>query len=799
MQDLAGAARRARRTPFFFLAAAGLLALAVAGNTAMFMLTDALLLRPMPIRAEETVVTLHTVRDDSPRGPLSIALVQSLEGAPSFAQTAAYFPYSANLTGAGDAERLQGMRVTGNYFDVLGAAAALGRVLQAADARAPVVVISDGLWKRRFGAAPDAVGKELLLNGERATVVGVLPAGFPIQVRDTDVIAPWDPAGDPRRTNPALAFLRVTARMAPGVSRDQAAQDLDARLRQFRETYPQTAFSTQGRVVPLREDLIGGSPRLMWMLSAGMAIVLLIAAANLANLLLVNGAGRLREFSTRRALGATRPRLLAQVRTELLLLAAAGIAAGIALAPSIVALLLRWGGRALPVFSQPRLDLTAIAVAIACGLLVTAAAGIIPALQLTAGRHAEAAQRGSTLGGRRLRAAFVCAEVALTVLLVIGAGLLVRSFIAVQRIETGFQSSGVFTMRLSLPRPRYPKTADIVRFHESLAERLRALPGATVVASASIVPMNNWLATSGIRPPGLEGIDDRAWPDAHYRMVSSDYFSALGIPLIDGRAFTDADRAGTQPVLIISRGLARKYWGSASPIGAEVQIRDDGNKARTVQIVGVVQDVKHLGPEVPSPLEMYVPIAQVPDATSVWLANNMYWAVRTPREPLSLANDARRELARVDPDVAASFVRSMDQWVELSTQGRRFNVVVIAVFAVTALLLAAAGVYSVAAEAVAVRKRELGIRSALGASAPQLRNGVIWDGLKPVAAGVAAGTALALAAGALLRPFLFGVETRDPITFAAVGAVSLVAALAGLYVPARGATRIDPVIALRME
>ncbi|HJR59627.1 MAG TPA: ABC transporter permease, partial [Vicinamibacterales bacterium] len=399
----------------------------------------------------------------------------------------------------------------------------------------------------------------------------------------------------------------------------------------------------------------------------------------------------------------------------------------------------------------------------------------------------------------RLRAGFVCAEVALSVLLVIGAGLLVRSFLAVQRVQLGFQPAGVLSLRLSLPRARYPRTSDLAAFHEALAARLSSVPGVAAVASANVVPMNNYLATTTIRLPGFEAQAPAAWPDVHYRMVSAGYFDVLGIAVLSGRAFDDFDRRGAMPVAIVSRGLARTYWPAGNAVGSRIEVRDDTEKSRAVEIVGIVDDVRHLGPEVASPSEIYVPLPQVPDATSIWLANNMYVAVRTPQDPLSLAGAVRGEVARVDPEVAASFVRSMEQWVGLSVQARRFNLGVIGVFALTALLLAATGVYGVAAEAVAVRTRELGVRAALGASGPQLRLGVMKDGLAPVAGGIVLGVVFAAASSGLLASFLYGVEGRDPATYAGVVALAAAAGALGLYLPSRRVTRIDPVIALRTE
>ena len=575
---------------------------------------------------------------------------------------------------------------------------------------------------------------------------------------------------------------------------------MEARLRGFSARYPRTDSSDQVRIVTLRKDVVGNSDRQLAMLMAAIALVMLIAAANLANLLLVNGAGRLKEFAARRALGATRGRVIAQLLTETLLLAAAGTLLGIVVARLAVSALLATSANAIPRAVEVSVDPTATLFAVSLGLTISFLAAILPAIQLSrVSGHGAGAQRGVTQGGGLLRRWFVCAEVALSVLLVVGAGLLVRSFVAVQRVQPGFEPSGVLSLRLSLPRTRYKETENLAAFYEALHARVRDVPGVSAVAAANVVPMNGYLASSTIRPPGFEARAVNTLPEVHYRMISPDYFTVMGIPLLNGRHFTSFDNASGMPVAIISRGLARRYWHQGDPVGSQIQLRDDGDQFRTVQIVGIAGDVRHFGPEVESPSELYVPIPQVPDATSVWLANNMYWVAKTGGSPLALANAVRAEVAAVDPDVAASFVRSMDQWLEQSVHPRRFNVHVMVVFALTALLLAGVGVYGVAAEAVALRTRELGVRAALGATDAQLKAAVMKDGLGPVVGGIVLGTGAALGMTSWLSSSLYGVEKHDAMTF--IGVVTLIATIGvlALYVPARRVARIDPVVALRAE
>jgi predicted permease len=389
--------------------------------------------------------------------------------------------------------------------------------------------------------------------------------------------------------------------------------------------------------------------------------------------------------------------------------------------------------------------------------------------------------------------------VALSVLLLVAAGLLLRSFTAVQRVDRGFESANVLTLRLSLPRAGYPATTDLAQFYERLAPRLRALPAVTHVAASNVVPMNAYLATTAVRPPGFEAAEGGGWPEVHYRMVSADYFSAMGIPVIAGRAFTPDDRRGALPVAIVTRAMARRYWPSGDAIGSQLVVRDDGTNVRSVEVVGIAGDVRHLGPEADAPHEIYIPLPQVPDSTSVWLANNMYWVVKTTGSPLALANAARREVADTDKNVAASYIRGMDEWVASMTTARRFNLRLMTAFAAVALLLAAIGVYAVNAAAVASREREIGVRAALGATDTQIRRLVLRDGLLPVAAGTVCGGLLAAGLTRLLAAFLFGVQTGDPLTFGSVSVVILAIGALAVYVPIRALTRIDPLIALRSE
>ena len=381
-------------------------------------------------------------------------------------------------------------------------------------------------------------------------------------------------------------------------------------------------------------------------------------------------------------------------------------------------------------------------------------------------------------------------------MLLITAALLARSFQRVGAVDPGFRGSQVLTIRQSLPRARYKNRAAIEGFYEQVQPRIAALPGIHAVAAANVVPMNGYLATTAFF---IDGVMVKDAPEAHYRMISPDYFRALGMPLLGGRAFTPADRSGSLPVAIVNETFARQYWHGASPIGARMRL-DDGEKVpRAVEVVGVVGDVKHFGLEQETTIEVYVPIAQVPEATTIWLANNMYWVIQTDGAPLAATNAVRREIAAVDPGVPASFVRSMDQWMGASLAPRRFNLQLVEVFALAALLLAVIGVYAVSASAVAMRTREIGIRAALGASRREVIALVLRGGLTPVMLGLIAGAFGASFSGRAVSGMLFGITPQDPASLAVVAITLTAAAFVASYLPARRAGKVDPISALRAE
>jgi putative ABC transport system permease protein len=801
MSDLPQALRRFRRQPLFAAGVVGVLALAIGANTAMFTLVNAVLIRPLPLRDPERLVTFTIVRPGTDRQPLSLPDLADFKGATHTLEgVASVFGWSANLTGTGDAERLQGMRVSADYFEITGAAVALGRPLQPDDEQRAVAVVSHGVWQRRFGGAADTIGRTVVLNDAPYTIVGVLRPDFVSLIRDADVVIPYSPASDPRRHNRAQGFLRVVARLKPGVAMLQAADDLESVGRRMRAEYPDVhGADTAIRLVSLHEEISGRAAPMLRMLLGGVALVLLVACANLANLFLVHGVERRQELAVRAALGASRARIIAQLLVEASVLGVIGGGLGLLVARGLVQSLMATGPAALPRVAEVSIDLRVALFTLAASLGASVLFGLGPAVQATRGRFRDPSSGGDravTGGGNRLRAWLIFAEVALATVLLITAALLARSFQRVQAVDPGFRPGQVLTIRLSLPRGRYHSRAAIETFYEQLQPRVAALPGVRAVAAANVVPMNGYLATTAF---SIDGVTLKDEPEVHYRMISPEYFRALGIELRGGRAFTGADRAGSQPVAIVNDTFARLYWPARDPIGARVRLDDGEAVPRVVEVVGVVADVKHFGLEKETTIEVYVPIAQVPDPTTIWLANNMYWVIQTDGAPLAASHAVRREIAAVDPGVPASFVRSMDQWIDISLASRRFNVDLMEAFALAALLLAAVGVYAVSSSAVASRTREIGIRAALGASRRDLYGLVLRGAAPPVLLGLAAGTTGAFLSGPALAGLLFGVTPSDPVSLAVVVLALASSAALASYVPARRAAHVDPIIALRME
>ena len=794
-------ARRALGAHRAFAAAVVLiLGVAIGANAAVFALVHAVLLSPLPYGNADRLVNIDQTRPDSANEPLSIPDFRDLrDGARTVDGVAAAFQWSANLTG-GDPERLQGMKTTASFFDMLGIQAALGRVLFPDDdkgAGTRVVVLTDRLWRRRFGGDPGVLGRGIVLNGDTYTIVGVLPRAFIAPVRDADLVAPFAIDADPRRNSRDAGFLRVVGRLRAGTTIAQARADLDGIMARLREQYPQTNATHLGANVTEWRALVAARQRsLLLLLQSAVALVLLIACANVCNLLLASAIRREPEFAVRIALGASPARRIRQVIIETSMLTVGAAAVGLAIEA--------WTERLLVVLAPPDViaasppaawRLPEILFLLGIMIISTCAFGLLPALRL--GRSALAG-RGASGGHRHLRAALVAIEVAVAFAVVALAILLSESFAKLQSVDPGFRTERLLTVRLSLPRSAYPRTRDAERFVENLRPRLVALPGVDDAAAVNVVPLNGYHATADVWAADRPAPPSAERPQAQYRMVSPSYVRTFGIPLIAGRSFDERDTAGSEPVVLVSRTLASRYWGVGDAVGKTLMVQD-GGAARSVRIVGVVGDVKHYGLDAEVTPDIYVPIPQVPDVTVQWLTNNMYWGVRTSGNPAAFREPFMRALRAVDRDVPASAMKTMDEALEVALAPRRTNLWLVRAFAALALGLAAAGTYAVTAFSVALRRRELAIRAALGATGARNIIGVVVDAGRPLGAGLAVGLAAALAAAPLLRTLLFGVEPLAAGPLAVVTWTLLAAGLSSALAAALPIRRVDPIDALKTE
>jgi len=808
LQDLRYGARMLLKNPAFTLIAVITLALGIGANTAIFSLVNGILLRQLPFRQPEQLVWVSLRRPQS--GQYSFTLpdfIDYRDQNQSLAGIAAVASWSANLADRGDPERLQGLRISANAFQMLGVEAVAGRVLLPDDdmpGQERVVVLTYALWRRRFGADPQIVGQTLTLNGAGYTVVGVLPPQFFFPVREAELAIPLAPEADPLRgVRTSVNFLRALARLKPGVTREQAEADLTAVAQRLREQYPVANAQKLGVTLsPLHEEVVANFSLALWVLLGAVGVVLLMTCVNLANLILVRAASRSKEMAIRAALGATRRRSVQQLATESLLLAGLGGGAGLLLARYGIDLLLALSPASLPRVAEVGVDFRVLCFTLALSLLAGVIFGLAPAWQSTrVNLNQELKESGREASGARsdrARGLLVVSEIALSLTLLVGAGLLVKSFLRLQAVNPGFDAGNTLVIQLSLPKAQYPNRAAATAFYEKLRPRLEGLPGVETVGVVSALPLSG---VGGSIPFTIEG--RAAAPDealrADYRLVCAGYFRALKIPALAGREFNERDTAQTAPVALISQNLALRNWPNSNPLGAHLRINDNNQGPRLVEIVGVVGDVKHLRlDDEPTP-HIYLPIHQTHEDAVDWLTNNQYWLLRTTVDPLTLSAAARREIQAVDRSAPASNIRTMEQYLAASVAPRRFNLWLLTVFAGAALALAGAGLYGVISYGVAQRRREIGIRMALGARGSDVLKLVIGQGVRLALVGVALGLLAALALTRLMKNLLFSVSATDPLTFLATAWLLMVVALLACWIPARRAIKVDPMIALRSE
>src|SRR4051812_19360306 len=798
--DLRYSLRLLRKSPAFTAIAVATLALGIGANTAIFSAVDAVLIRPLPYTDPDRVVLVweENLPANFPRNtPAPANFADWARMSRSFAGLAATRSGSASLTGDGVPEQIRGRRVTANFFDVLGVRPAIGRTFTAEEDRtaAPVVVISDGLWKRRYGADRRVVGRTILMNDNRYAIVGVMPRGFVFRDREIDYWAPI--ALGPQASARNSHFLNVVGRLAPGVTLAAASDDMRRVAKTLEQQYPGSNTGIGAVVVPVKEDALGNTRLELLVLMGAAAAVLLIACANLASLLLSRAVGRRGELAVRAALGASRGRLVRQMILEAATIAMAGGAIGLALAPAGTAVMAQLTPRGVAPLPSSVLDLRLLAFTLAVSVFTSVAFSIVPALQASRVSLQDALQQSarSAVGGRGrfTRDALVVMQVAAALVLLVGAGLMLRTLANLRAIDIGFSPDRMLTVGTTLPATRYADPQKRLSFYTRVTREAAALPGVEGAAYVSNAPFTSRGDTTSFAVEGGAPPKPGEPQDALYRVGTPGYLATIAAQPTEGRLIDERDVAGAPRVVVINETLARRHFPGASALGHVLHVGSPDTPGFT--IVGVVKDVRESGYETAMKPGVYLSFAQTP---STWALPEIL-IVRTKGRPEDLAEPLRRIVAAADPDQPIGAVRTMNDILDLDVADRHQQMVLLGGFAGLALLLASIGLYGVLSYGVLQRSRELGLRMALGATSASVMRIVVRRGLMLTAAGLVIGLTLAFALTRTLQNLLYGVAAADPATFAAVAGLLGVIALAACYLPARRASRLDPIVVLRAE
>jgi len=796
--DLRHAVRAMSRQPATSAIIVLTLALAIGANTAVFSAVHTVLIRPLPYSDPDSLVMLWEKREAEGVMKNSVSAADYLDWSrlsQSFSAMAAQTEVTADLTGEGDPEKLPVGAVSSPFFEVFGLRPLLGRTFEAGEdlvGRHRVVILGHAIWQQRFGGQPSVVGRSIMLNGIPHQVLGVMPAEVVVPNSEAEMFIPlvlFTPSEPPSRTS---HNFNVYARLKPGISLAQARSEMDRIGKDLEQQYPQLSRGHGSHVTSLPEEITGPVERTLMVLMAAVAFILLIACINVTNLLLAKAAGRRREMAVRSAIGAARPRLIRQVLVECSVMALAGGAAGLMLAVWSVRLLAtQVPAVARPdtgvIFSMPVLLFT-IGACVLTGLI----AGALPAWHLVREDPAEPLKeggRGPVSLKRALRFGLIVAEVALTSLLLVGAGLTLRSFQAVLSQPAGIETDHRLTFRIGLPGTRYPDRPASLRFFGELERRLAGEPLIQSVGGTMLPPLTGMDGRRGIIVENREVGPDDGPTRAHPRVVTSNYLPAIGARIREGRGLLPSDTETSLPVAVINETMARRYWPGASAIGQRVRFTD---QEMWREVVGIVGDVKHWGLEAPVNPEIYMPTTQ-------FSAFALTWVTLTNGDPLALVPIVQRHVREIDANLPLFQVRTMEEVAATSVERRRWTMTLLAVFAVLALVLAAAGIYGVMSHLVSLRTPEIGVRLTLGARPGSVMRQILGEGAIQAAIGLVIGLGASLAVMKGLRTILFGVEPTDPLTLASVGVSLMLVAILAVTVPALRAMRVDPVTALRGE
>ena len=814
IHELRLAFRSLIKTPGFTAVAIITIALAIGANTAVFSLVNALLIRPLPYKAPQNLVLIWEKFTNQGLERIPVSAPEFLDyekNLQSYERIAAFDYVDLNLTAGDLPERVQGAVVAPSLFPLLGIEPIAGRVFsesERGEGNDNVVMISARLWQRRFNSDPSFVGKQLSLNGRSFTVVGIMPAKFEFPLplfnmqggtfaQRVDI---WKPIAFTKNEleSRGSRSYGIIGRLKPGVSIAQAQAEISALhatwIRDIPDNY-EGATGFGGTIYPLHEQVVGGMRTTLAILLGAVALVLLIACANLTTMLLARAGAREREFAIRVALGASRLQLLRQMLTESVLLAILGGFAGTLLAIWSLDFLKSIGSKTVPRIGEASLDMTVLLVTLGVSIATGVLFGLIPALASGKPELTEALKeggRGSTSGVRRnrIRNALVISEVALALVLLVSAGLLIKSFVRIQNVNPGFNPRGIVTMELSLPVAKYARGKPVIDFYAEVERRIKALPGVQHVALTSILPLSGTNSDSSFHIEGRNEKQTGIHPDEEIRVVTSDYFRVLETPLIKGRFFSEADTADAPGVLIINQAMAKKYWPGEEALGKRINFNDsDPAKIKWLTVAGVVADIHHRGLDAEAKPEYYIPHPQL-------AYRGLILAVRSRLDPGALVRSIRNEVRAMDPEQPVANVRTIEEVTSDSIAPRRLSVLLIGVFSVVALVLAAVGIYGVMSFLVVQRTHEIGVRMALGAQRIDVLRLVLGRAARLVLVGTAVGLLLGLFSSRALRSMLYNVGAFDLMTFIGVTVALALVSLLASYIPARRATQADPMIAL---